>query len=135
MKTDDLVLRRGSRTFVTLKRKLSGRGKKYAKLVDECEEASKGSLKALRKKQNSTKPDLPLVGKKKGCKSIMKADKEGECDEITDLAGCAQSWSKKRRCAICEEIERGTYSDNGMSLRHFREFLVTHHLLKDLNLM
>lgn len=111
---------------------MSGQGKKYAKLVDECEDAKKGSAKALRKKPNAEKR---FWGKGRRYNNMILPDKESESENITDAAENVQSKPKKRRCAICEEIERWTYNENGMSLRHFREFLVTHHLLKELNLM
>lgn len=56
-------------------------------------------------------------------------------DSFTSINGDVQSNPEGRRAAICDEIERRTLDGNGASLREFRKLLVTHLMLRELQLV
>ena len=78
--------------------------------------------------------DLDVAALKK-MTLVFQSSAPGETEKQKQLKIPQENSSRPRRYAICEETERRIYNDGGISLRKFREFLVTHHVLSEMHLL
>jgi len=123
-------------------RRFSSRSRRYKKLArhDDVEEPSsffsKSQEENMRPRSSSSEDFDEFVinrckGEQEGAQVnsvALDAEEEADTDKETLPVRC-------RRHAICEEMERNIWNDAGLSLRRYREILVTRRLLYEMHLL
>ena len=137
-KNDSKAFDNPQHPFGSISWRLSIRSRHYKKLVTQEDDedfcpisANPSAVEVLRTARDV---DDFAVNRRNGSREVNAKLNTGDI-QPRPQAGKEQNLPRPRRYAICEEMERKIRNEAGVSLRKYREVLVTRRLLSEMHLL